>query len=191
MIQHFIEFVSDLFPSISPYTKEKVKESLKQFELKGVQLKYSMHNSLPHLAQGDVFEELPFYKQDQFGNLNIFKTKAILLSNTCDAERDDVLLFAPLIKISDIDMDIAALKSNQIYRLLHFPDPSLSEYVVDFSIINSFSRQLIETKLTNSGINKVLSLNDFGYYLFLAKMTIYLMRPEDFNVQKDRVTLFD
>jgi len=191
MMQKFIEFVSELFPSISPYTKEKVKESLKQFELNGIQLKYSMHNPLPHLAQGDVFEELPFYKQDNSGGLNSFKTKAILLSNTCDAERDDVLLFAPLFKISDIDMDVASLKSNQIYRLLHFPDPSLSDYVVDFSIVNSFSRHLIEEKLTQSEINKILSLNDFGYYLFLSKMTIYLMRPEDLDVQKDRVESLD
>lgn len=35
MINDFINFVQELFPSISPYTKDKVKDSIKQFEVSG------------------------------------------------------------------------------------------------------------------------------------------------------------
>ncbi len=187
MMSEFIDFVTELFPSIRPYTKEQVKASIQQFDRSGVQRNFSMHSALPYLAQGDIFgDAIPFFKQDKDGNLSVLRTKAILLSNTCDSERDDVLIFAPLIPIKDLKLDEHAIKSNQIYRLLYFPDPIISNYVVDFSLLNSFSRQLFEEQLKQGNFKKTLSLNDLGYYLFLCKLTIHLMRPEDGEVQKTR-----
>lgn len=187
MINEFIDFVTEVFPSIHPYTKEQVKASIQQFEKSGVQRKFSMHSALPHLAQGDIFEDsIPFIKQGKNGDLSVLKAKAILLSNTCDSERDDILIFAPLIPISSLEMDEQTIKSNQIYRLLYFPDPLIEEYVVDLSLLNSFSRVMFENKLTEGKFKKVMSLNDLGYYLFLCKLTVHLMRPEDTGVQKIR-----
>lgn len=187
MMNEFIDFVTEVFPSIHPYTKEQVKASIQQFEKSGVQRNFSMHSALPYLAQGDIFGDLiPFIKQDKNGELSVLKAKAILLSNTCDSERDDILIFAPLIPIKSLDMDEQAVKSNQIYRLLYFPDPLIEEYVVDLSLLNSFSRVMFENKLREGKFSKIMSLNDLGYYLFLCKLTVHLMRPEDTGVQKIR-----
>lgn len=188
MIENFINFVTELFPSINPYTKEAVKDSIRQFEKSGEQKTYTMLSPFDHLAQGDILgEELPFFKQDKKGNLSVLKAKAILLSNTCDSSRDDILIFAPLMEISKLEMNENDLKNNQIYRFLYIPDPALSDYVIDFSLLNSFSRELIETSLENGRFTKIKSLNNLGYYLFLCKLTVHLMRPEDDEVQEERM----
>lgn len=188
MKNDFIDFVTQLFPSINPYTKKQVKESIKQFETEGRMLKYTMHSPLSHLAQGDIFgEEIPFVRQDSEGNLGSFRTKAILLSNTCDSERDDLLIFAALIPLSSLSESLReTIKQNKIYRYLYIPDSIISDYVIDFSLLNSFSRELFNRKLDDKVFTKTLSLNDLGYYMFLCKLTIHLMRPEDADVQSDR-----
>jgi len=188
MKSDFIDFVTELFPSISPYTKKQAKESMIQFETEGRMLKYTMPSPLEHLAQGDIFgEEIPFIKQNNEGELSAFKTKAILLSNTCDSERDDLLIFAALIPLSSLSgKSLETIKQNKLYRYLYIPDSIISDYVIDFSLLNSFSRELFNKKLEEKAFNKVLSLNDLGYYMFLCKLTIHLMRPEDTEVQSHR-----
>jgi hypothetical protein len=188
MIREFISFVEELFPSISPYTKEQVKQAIRQFNESGQQYKFCMHQPLEFLSQGDVIETLPFIRYDDQGNQMILKTKGILLSNTCDADNDDTIVFAPLLPIDKLGIDRSAITSNLIYRFLYIPDAPLLGYVVDFSLINSFSKTLIEKGLKQGRLAKLASLNQFGYYLFLCKLTVHLMRPEDERVQADRAS---
>ena len=82
MIHEVVKFVHELFPSISPYTAEQVKSSLRQFERSGQKYDYFMPKSLQYLAQGDIIEELVFTKTSPTGDISFLKTKAILLSNT-------------------------------------------------------------------------------------------------------------
>ncbi len=186
MISEFVSFVEELFPSITPYTKEQVRQAIRQFEQSGQQYKYCMHEPVSYLAQGDIVDALPFIKYDEKGNQSLLKTKGILLSNTCDAENDDVVVFAPLLPIDKIKLERSVVTSNLIYRFLYIPDSNLLDYVVDMSLINSFSKNLIETGIVQNKLNKVASLNQFGYYLFLCKLTVHLMRPEDREVQTVR-----
>ena len=58
--------------------------------------------------------------------------------------------------------------------------------VIDFGLINSYSTKLIGQSIEDKKINKIASLNDLGYYLFLCKLTIHFMRPEDIEVQQTR-----
>lgn len=83
-------------------------------------------------------------------------------------------------------MDTNAIKSNLIYRFLYFPDNGLSDYFIDLSWINSYPRFAILERQREGIINKIGSLNNFGYYLFLSKLTVHLMRPEDVIVQQER-----
>lgn len=186
MISEFVSFVKELFPSINPYTKEQVRSALKQFETSGQYYRFFLNHPFDFLAQGDIIESLPFIKYDKFGNQSVYKTKGMLLSNTCDAENDDVVVFAPLIPLDKLKLNKSDVANNLIYRLLYFPDSFVSNYVVDLSLMNSFSKDLIVSSLEGKKLNKVASLNDFGYYLFLSKLTVHMMRPEDESVQKDR-----
>ncbi|ASA20967.1 hypothetical protein [Paenibacillus donghaensis] len=189
MINDFVDFVHELFPSISPYAKDNVKESIRQFEQSGKIQDYLLSQPLPHLAQGDIIEKFTFIKFDEHGNERNVQARGILLSNTCSAERDEQLLFAPLLPLADLDVNREKVQNNLNYRLLYIPDPGLIDYAVDFSIINSYPRKLIESSLQSERLRKSASLNKYGYYLFIAKLTVHLMRPEDTGVQHNRIAI--
>ncbi|MEC0244717.1 hypothetical protein P4H65_02645 [Paenibacillus chitinolyticus] len=191
MIQEFVDLVEQLFPSISPYVKDRVNDAIKQFDTSGQKSDFFMFKSLDHLAQGDIFDNIPFFKIDPKTNeLFDIRKKGILLSNTCDASRDEEILFAPLIRLDDItSVDINQIKKNLIYQFLYLPDKNLHEYCIDLSWINNLPRSLILKALQQEKISKIGSLNRMGYYLFLAKITVHLMRPEDSEVQSVRAAV--
>lgn len=185
-MKEFVKFVEQLFPSIEPYIAQNVKDVLIQFEKTGNTYTCFINKPLDYLAQGDILEELPFYKIDDDGALLEYKTKGLLLSNTCDAANDDNILCAPMLPLVKLEVERSTVKKNQIYNLLYFPDNIFSEYVVDLSLINTFSKFVIKKALEKNIIKKTASLSTFGYYLFLSKMTIHFMRPEDLTVQEER-----
>lgn len=186
MMPEFIDFTKSLFPSIDPYIADEVKESLKQFEENGSRYKCFTNCSFSFLSQGDILDKLKFIKVNEEGHIIEKELKALLLSNTCDAENDDVLLFAPLIPLTNLKVNHDTLKKNRIYKLLYFPGHRYNNYVVDLSLVSSFSKVLVNKLLEKEIIQKEASLSDFGYYLFLTKLTVHFMRPEDTKVQKMR-----
>jgi hypothetical protein len=186
MMPEFIDFTKSLFPSIDPYIAEEVKNSLKQFEENGGRYKCFTNRSFSFFSQGDIIDKLKFIKVNDSGQIIEKELKALLLSNTCDAENDDVLLCAPLISLTSLKVDQDTLKKNRIYKLLYFPGYRYDDYVVDLSLVSSFSKVLINKLLENEIIKKEASLSDFGYYLFLSKLTVHFMRPENTEVQEMR-----
>lgn len=186
MINEFISFVQELFPSISPYTKERVRDAIKQFNIEGKKPNFLLYEPFKYLAQGDIIETLPFTRYDQEGNRQVYKTKGILISNTCDAENDDTVVFAPLLPLDLIKLEKANLVKNQNFRLLYLIDPKFEDYIVDLSLLNGYSKKLITDSIENGKMKKLSSLSQFGYYMFLCKLTIHLMRPEDLQVQDCR-----
>ncbi|MFD2614462.1 hypothetical protein [Paenibacillus gansuensis] len=187
MLNEFINFVEELFPSIKPYTKENVKQAIKQFQSSGKTQKFCKAQPFPFLSQGDIVESLPFLRFTENGEEKRYVTKGMLLSNTCDAENDKEILFAPLLPIKDLKVDELAVKNNMNYRLLYIPDADLTDYVVDLSLINSYSKRLITHGISEGILKKTLSLNSYGYYLFLTKLTIHLLRPENEEVREERI----
>lgn len=187
MIKEFIEFTANIFSCINPYTKENIDKAIKQFELEGKQLFTTMDNNLECLAQGDVLENVPFYRVNNMGKMEVFVTKGLVLSNTCDCSRDRDILLAPFIPIKKTQKDRNALIKNKAYGYLYLPDNKFDEEVVDFSLSNSFNREVLLKGIEDKKINKKVSLNSYGYYLLLCKLTIYLMRPEDEEIKRIRL----
>lgn len=60
MLDEFIDFTQSLFPSISPYVKERTKAAIKQFELNGKKLNLFNYKAYDYLTQGDIFDGIPF-----------------------------------------------------------------------------------------------------------------------------------
>lgn len=188
MIREFIEFTSEIISGINPYTVENIKSAIMQFKVEGKKLVTTLENNFDYLTQGDILDNIPFYKVNgKTGKLEVFKTRGIILSNTCDCDRDENIIMAPFIPIKDTQKDRQALMNNISYGHLYLPDNKLDNYVVDFSLSCTFNRELILKGLEKKAINKIASLNSYGYYLFLCKMTIYLMRPEDAGVKEERI----
>lgn len=188
MIQEFIDLTVELFPSISPYTAERAKQAVRQFEREGGTFNCTLPASFEVLTQGDIVDKLPFIIYNEDGTQRSYKTRGLMLSNTCDAENDSTVVFASLLPINELNLDPATIRRNKYYRLLFFPDSNLIDYVVDLSIINSFSKDLIVNSLRENRINKLFSLDTFGWYLLITKLTVHFMRPENDVIQNRRDT---
>lgn len=141
------------------------------------------------LRQGDIFENVRFFLADDDGELNLYKARCMLLTNTCDCERNDNLEFAaiwPLSKIFPVKEKADDLKRNKNYQYLYIPDMRLEDDIIDFGSIVSLPREYFLEQLGCMETSKVVSLSWVGYYVFLAKLTVFFMRPEDQSVNKLR-----
>lgn len=188
MIPEFIDFVQKLFPNIDPYTKEQAKRAMQQFE--GIsQPVLSQERDSFDLWQGDIFSEIPFFFSDETGQLKIIKRKALLLSNTCDASRDKFLLFAaihPLAEFRENPSMVDNIVRNQKYSAFYLPDRLLKDDFVDFELISTISREVFLSLCQTGKVNRIASLTLVGYYMFICKMTVFFLRPEDVDVNDSR-----
>lgn len=186
MLNEFIDFTQSLFPSISPYVKEQTKESMKQFRLTGKKLNLFNYKPYDFLAQGDILDGIPFTRIGSDGNISLNKGKGMILSNTCSADHDDDIIIAPLIEIDELGLNKTDIVNNLHFRLMYLPDCKYEKYVIDFSLMNNFNKNVLNKLISEGKVIKETSLNQFGFYLLLCKLTICFMRPEDEAVQQDR-----
>ncbi|HOK92078.1 MAG TPA: hypothetical protein PKX79_04005 [Spirochaetota bacterium] len=141
------------------------------------------------MAQGDIINNIPFYFIDSTGKEKKRKCMGMMISNTCDAENREYIIFCPCFTVDEFkELKIDNIVSNTYYNLFYLPiKPSIEDnIVVNFSITTSISRERILENIDKNIINKCFSLNQFGYYYFIAKLTIHFMRPEDIQVQSSR-----
>lgn len=186
MLDEFIDFTQSLFPSISPYVKDKTKAAIKQFKLNGKKLNLFNYKAYDYLTQGDIFDGIPFTRIEEDGTISAYKGKGMLISNTRSADHDDDIVIAPLLNIDSLGLKKSDVVNNLHYRLLYLPDEKYENYVVDFSLINTFNKSILNRMIEQGKVVKESSLNQFGFYLFLCKLTTCFMRPEDEEVQADR-----
>ena len=185
----FIDFVTSLFPSISPYTQLQTKNSLEQFYENGKTFECYNSKSLDGLCQGDIISNTPVIKVGTDGTLLKSIRTVIVLSNSCDIENDDYILVAPFYSFTEAeltDSQIVEMKRNRFYGKMYFPDVSEEEMFADFSFVQALPKSLICNNLRENKSYLIHSLNLVGYYLLLCKLTIHFMRPEDTGVQKSR-----
>lgn len=187
-MKEFIDFCEKIFCSISPYEAESVKKEIKKYEKLNGYVPCTTIVSDELLLQGDIFSELPYYKVDiNSGGFKLLKTKVQLLSNTCDATRDNYILFAPVLPIDSIDeRQLISVKNNTVYNYMYIYDKIISEYVIDYSLVFSYPRKIFEDYISQKKITKITSLSAIGYRLFLVKLTAFLMRPEDIEANSSR-----
>ncbi len=144
------------------------------------------YKAYDYLAQGDIFDGIPFSRIEEDGNISVYRGKGMLISNTCSADHDNEIVIAPLLEIDSLGLNKADIVNNLHYRLLYLPDERYGNYVVDFSLVNTFNKDVLNRMIEQRKVVKEISLNQFGFYLFLCKLTICFMRPEDEEVQADR-----
>ena len=191
MIPEFIEFCKELFPSINPYTRDQAKRAMEQFENLYGNPKLVTHPKDGELYQGDIYTEIPFLYINEFGEQTCIMRTAQLLTNTCDAVRDDNLIFAaihPCEEFSKEQKDLTSIKRNRTFRLFYIPDPETKDLLIDFSLLTTLSRTTFQSLLQKGMVHRVAALSQIGYYMFICKLTVFFMRPEDAQVNKDRDT---
>lgn len=64
----------------------------------------------------------------------------------------------------------------------------LSDEYVDFEMINTISRDAFNRFLDTNKVRRIASLTLVGYYMFICKLSIFFMRPEDVEVNSGRAS---
>ena len=114
-------------------------------------------------------------------------TYGIVLTTSCDIDHDDTILIASVPDLKDYKGKIDTIKQNQTLTYLYLPDFKMREKYVDFSLVNTYSSSLIKKAIEIGTIKRYASLSKVGYYLFLCKLSAFLLRREDAETQMKRL----
>lgn len=186
----FFDFCEELFPSISYKTIDSAKKAINTYNnIYGPHI-FAMKPIDGVFAQGDIFESIPFLYYDNEGILRRKLSKGMLLTNTCDNERKDNLIFASMWFLEDYSTninDIESIKNNIFYDFMYIDHSKISEYFINFNMLSTINRLTIMNNINQNKIYRILSLSDIGYFLLICKLTIFFMRYEDKNIHNKRI----
>lgn len=187
--ESFVTFVQSLFPSISPYIEAETKHNLEQFYKNGKTFECYNPSVLDGICHGDIIENVSLIRVGEDGEITQAVRTVIVLSNSCDIENDDYIVVAPFFSFTEVNFNksrIEEMKLNKFYGKLYFPDVSEEPMFADFSFAQSLPKRYFQESLKNNTMKILHSLNLVGYYLFLCKLTIHFMRPENADLQNER-----
>jgi len=133
------------------------------------------------VMQGDVLGPLPFMFEDEDGELVERRTPGMLVSQSCDFDQDQWVLFAPAFPYSDFagSRNASSIRSNEITNLFYLPPLVDNEpLVIDFRLMQPFAKQRVQDKARTGELSRIRSFTDEGWYLLLAKLTLHFLRPQ-------------
>lgn len=190
MIEKFIEYTHQWFPSIDTNIKNGIKELIAQFDTSKPNW---FSDSLPILSQGDILDSVPFSYINSNGDEITYKTKGMVLSNTCDLTRDKYIIIAPFIPFGhEFKQDtINNIKNNIVSGKMCLTNCELDNFYIDFSRSSSFVRDIIIDLYKKGKIKRLHSLSQFGFYFLCSKISVYYLRVEDYkNFDKRNKKMF-
>jgi hypothetical protein len=205
MMPFVIEDIDRLLPpEISEQRKNRLRDGLRQFvNSDSSQEKYYIdfyhHSSFNYFLQGDLIRELrfPFFNNSSHQYEKLY-FDALLISNTCDideANTRNVEKKAILAKLIPMEAYIDSLeelgtqksaeiltqiKNQQFSNLLYLPPTKESkEYIAYLDDLSIIDREELNALKADINDNRIESLDFFGYYLFIFKLSYHLCRlPE-------------
>ncbi len=152
-----------------------------------------------YLLQGDGIDNVPYIS---FPNTDVGDIPAILLSNTCDMSTDNErlnpcrIMYAPIVRLEKyksilcekgienkrVEQHIKDIKLQHITQILYLPKGNAGiglsyEGIVFFD--RAISIPLDEKTNRKFVSNKLFTLSDFGFYLFLLKLSYHLSRVQE------------
>ncbi|TGK33882.1 hypothetical protein EHQ13_11460 [Leptospira gomenensis] len=203
--KEFIELFRRAFPTIDEIQITNLGDMLKQFHRRSNSTILTEHGSLKSdkidiqvttspndiLMQGDILDKVAIPSIDRNGEISIVNGPSVIISASCDCENDPSILIAscyPYERVRQIVKSEDELKKNIYYRFFSFGNSSDINHslVADFSAISSVSKFLIEDRIKSGKIMKVASLSQIGYYWFITKLYIHLLRVEGLDAIKFR-----
>lgn len=176
MNRELLKIITEIFPSFSPYIESQVKEALK--ENKRNRQIVTINEDCDEILQGDIFDEIDFiiYKNNEPVQISL---PGMIISNTCDIVRNKTLVFVPIVPIAKVSGNEANILRNEIFNLFYLEE--VDKAVINFDYIQYIPRELFEKKIKQT---KSRRLTQYGFYLLLIKLSIYLMRVESSEVQR-------
>lgn len=130
------------------------------------------------IASDDGFEKN--VSEDKVFALSKVKfVKIAILSHTCDAQRRDNIIIAPVFSLNELEVGNekkTSIRSGKINYWFYLPSNNTSlkdEYIIDFQFIYYLPRSFVE-KYKN---NKIVSLSDFGIQSLDWSLSQFFSRP--------------
>lgn len=183
MINFLENYCNHLFPSVDTEVKNAVRHAVNQIDM--TKSSWFMLNQLEILSQGDILDKIPFSYMKDDGTEKVYIGKGMVLSNTCDLQRDPYIIIAPLFDMDDdVEKNFSEqtkkdLKDNIVTAKMGFKNSILDNYFVDFSKSMSFNRDVILKGIKAEKIKREKSLTQYACYMLYIKLTIYYMRIEN------------
>lgn len=187
MIRFFEDYCNQLFPSIDTEIKNAIRDEVSKINM--TNSTWFMYRLLEELSQGDILDRIPFTIMQDDGSQKTFIAKGMVLSNTCDLQRDPYIIIAPIFNIEDgefSEQQKIDLKDNIFSGKMGFKNSCLDNYFVDFSKSMSFNRNVILKGIEMNKIHREQSLSQLACYMLYIKITIYYMRIENHEWFKSR-----
>lgn len=187
MIRFFEDYCNQLFPSIDTEIKNAIRDEVSKINM--TNSTWFMFRLLEELSQGDILDRIPFTIMQDDGSQKTFIAKGMVLSNTCDLQRDPYIIIAPIFNIEDgefSEQQKIDLKDNIFSGKMRFKNSCLDNYFVDFSKSMSFNRNVILKGIEMNKIHREQSLSQLACYMLYIKITIYYMRIENHEWFKSR-----
>ena len=180
---------------LSPETEEKLLGDLRDFPENIDQRMYGFSGKLNDLIyQGDGLMEMSFVS---FPDTKIQKVPCIVLSNTCDIEQSNQrkfnsnIVYAPIVDLAkyralllrqkvfsseSIDAHIGSIRRQEITQVFYLPASPTGpgESIVFLDRICSCDSAAIERESVSR--KRLFSLSQYGFYLFLYKISIHFTR---------------
>lgn len=144
--------------------------------------------------QGDGWEGLDIIDVVTSKKISV---KGIILSNSCDISTENKrdlppnITFAPIVKLEayrdklikagvsqkQIKSKIEAIKKQQVTSLFYLPEEGdFPESIVIFDDIRSIPIDYFQNRKSSKIVTKIFTLSQFGFYLFLFKISIHFCR---------------
>lgn len=197
-----MDTLEDLSIYLPKYLSEEstkiLLEELKQFPVDGTKktIYTCALDESPIIYQGDGLKELEVIS---LPDESIRKTSVIILSNTCDVDTDNKRFFpsrmcyAPIIDLDkyqkmlllngyseqQVNSHVEDIKKQVITQIFYLPRGSGLAYdgIVFLDRINNISNQVIDRNELQT--RRIFTLSDYGYYLFLLKISIHFSRVQE------------
>ena len=96
------------------------------------------------------------------------------------------MVLVPVFPIESFVGNKVELIKNKVIDYMYIPDGNMANSYVDFEIMNTFSKDMMMSGLKSGRLKRIASLNQIGYYFFIIKLTVYLMRREDAGTLQER-----
>lgn len=199
-----MELIQDISLYLPQYLsspeKDSMREELRNFPTDGTKstIYTCALKNADYLLQADGIDNLLYCN---FPDTKIGKVHGILFSNTCDMSvenkrlNDCRIMYAPILRLDKyiegllgkfekkrVEDHINDIKSQSVSQIMYLPEDTTG-IGIDFDGIIFFDR-VISIPLSNQRTeefvqNRIFTLSNFGFYLFLLKISYHFTRVKE------------
>lgn len=182
---------------LSDKERSRLREELAQFPMDGTKdtVYTSALQDADYLLQGDGIGMVPYLN---FPDLTIKKVPVLLMSNTCDMStenkrmNDSRIMYSPIIRLDKyvqllkrnfpeerVANHLKDIRAQYVSQILYLPKGGKLDYEGIVFFDRSISLPLDEKRVKEMCEHKLFTLSNFGFYLYLLKLSIHFTRIQE------------